>query len=387
MVSVDDFEEVRECDYKDEHYAVRDNGAVFRFPKEGKRKRKYDEVWTFGEPNIKTGYAHIGCESVHRIVAFAFLGNPPTSQHVVDHIDTNRQNNRPSNLRWVTKLENVLNNPITRARIENICGSIEAFLEDPSILRGYEHVDSNFNWMRAVTPEEAKISKERLLEWAENRPLPTGGTMGEWVFTERSKESFPPVGQSSYNRNVISSHMPPVVSRNVIPESYPPYESAHDWNVSNEQQPPLDENIIQNNAEEADNIGEQPSNETVALTPNAVQIDWRIPSEFPFCPKDISEHPLKDYYDNNVIGLPFCTNDIYTSLVERFALADNGNSLIVMTTGGNIKPWALAKVTVRDDKFVHQSLGSYFHEDGALKYFTIAKGEKWEGGEVFDDLC
>ena len=387
MVSVDYYDEVRECDYKGEHYAVRDNGAVFRFPKEGKRKRKYDGVWTFGEPNIKTGYTHICREAVHRIVAFAFLGNPPTSQYVVDHIDTNRQNNRPENLRWVTKLENVLNNPITRARIENICGSIENFLEDPSVLRGFEHVDHNFNWMRAVTPEEAKISKERLLEWAANKPEPKGGTMGEWVFTERSKESFSPNGQS-HDRNVINRSLRPVEASNVIHKSFPPYERAHDWNVSNEQQLPIDKiNIIQEEAEEADDISEPPSNETVALTPNAVQIDWRTPCEFPFCPITPSERPLKDYYDRMVVGEPFCTNDIYTSIIQDFALTDNGNSLIVKTTGGNIKPWALAKVTYRDGIFVHDNLGSFFHEDGALKYFTIAKGEKWEGGEVFDDYC
>ena len=67
-------------------------------------------------------------------MAYAFLGEPPTNQHVVDHIDTNRQNNRPENLRWLTRLENALLNPITRAKIENICGSIEAFINDPTIL-------------------------------------------------------------------------------------------------------------------------------------------------------------------------------------------------------------------------------------------------------------
>lgn len=30
MVSIDDFKEVRECDYKNEHYSVRDNGAMLR---------------------------------------------------------------------------------------------------------------------------------------------------------------------------------------------------------------------------------------------------------------------------------------------------------------------------------------------------------------------
>ena len=56
MVSVDEYNETKDCIYKDEHYSVRDNGAVMRHPREGKRLRKDDNVWTFGKPNEKTGY-------------------------------------------------------------------------------------------------------------------------------------------------------------------------------------------------------------------------------------------------------------------------------------------------------------------------------------------
>ena len=145
MITVDDFyNEVKECIIKGEVYSVRDNGAVMRHQREGKRIRQLDSIWTFGRTDEKTGYKYIGTERVHRIVAVAFHGEPPTEQYIVDHIDTNRQNNRPDNLRWLTKLENTLNNPITRARIENICGSIEEFLKNPEILRGHEKIDRNF---------------------------------------------------------------------------------------------------------------------------------------------------------------------------------------------------------------------------------------------------
>ena len=87
-----------DCEYKGEKYKVRDNGAILRMPREGKPKRPKDLIWTFGE-TISRGYAWFCGEAVHRIVAIAFLGEPPTKQHVVDHIDTNRQNNRPENLR------------------------------------------------------------------------------------------------------------------------------------------------------------------------------------------------------------------------------------------------------------------------------------------------
>ncbi|MBD8489191.1 HNH endonuclease [Echinicola sp. CAU 1574] len=56
-------------------------------------------------------------ETVHRIVVTAFHGVQPSESHVIDHIDTNKRNNRLENLRWVTRLENILLNPITLSRI------------------------------------------------------------------------------------------------------------------------------------------------------------------------------------------------------------------------------------------------------------------------------
>ncbi len=67
-VDVDDFELELECDYKSEHYSVRDNGAIMRHPKEGKKPRKLDECWKFGKPNDKN-YLCFSSEQVHRIVA------------------------------------------------------------------------------------------------------------------------------------------------------------------------------------------------------------------------------------------------------------------------------------------------------------------------------
>jgi hypothetical protein len=44
---------------------------------------------------------------IHRVVCTAFYGSPPTELHVVNHIDENKQNNKPENLEWVTQQQNV----------------------------------------------------------------------------------------------------------------------------------------------------------------------------------------------------------------------------------------------------------------------------------------
>ena len=131
MVDISDYSEEKSCIYKDEEYLVRDNGAVLRKARPNQRVRKLDNKWTFGKLNIKTGYLEIESVRVHRIVALAFHEEPPTKEHIVDHIDTNRQNNRPTNLRWITRLENVVLNEATRKRIEYRTGvSIYEFLEN-----------------------------------------------------------------------------------------------------------------------------------------------------------------------------------------------------------------------------------------------------------------
>lgn len=282
-MNIDDFQEVRDCIYKDEHYSVRDNGAVLRHQRVGMRKRKLDDVWSFGTPNVVNGYMDFCGERVHRIVATAFLGEAPTEQHVVDHIDTNRQNNRPDNLQWLTKLENILNNEITRKKVELICGSIEAFLENPSLLYGYESEDKNFSWMRNVTQEEAKNCLENWSHWARTAaPNPdykkADNYVGDWIYgsTPRSNQL------SSHNTEPVRGASSPTITDLQDDQSEGVTIDTNEW-------------LAQTfGAERKEEKKEEDDDWYESSTPSAKQ-NWWTKTEFPCCPSEVTEDGLERY--------------------------------------------------------------------------------------------
>ena len=128
---------------------------------------------------------------------------------------------------------------------------------------------------------------------------------------------------------------------------------------------------------------------TQSLTPNAIQMEWNIPSEFPCCPQEPTENPLEAYYSNLKCDAVFCKNKYYTSLVVDSVLTDEDNTLLVMSRSARqaIKPWALARVYYCEGYFVHESLGSFFDKNGVEKYYTLAQGKEWTGGDTIEDYC
>jgi hypothetical protein len=251
-------------------------------------------------------------------ISCSSYGPPPNNQHVVDHIDTNRANNRPENLRWLTRLENALLNEITARRIELAYGSIEAFLEDPSKPNS-ETIFPDVSWMRTVSKEEGARTKSRFEAWAKSGSVPSGGAIGEWLYGTRERAGFEPE-----------------------PEEYE------------------------------------------SLTPSAIQVKWRVPTEFPGCPATVSENGLEQYAQNLRFGQVFARNDIYQSLVVQCALVEDG--LVVLTHNPEenaIKDWAVAMITINGELFAHRSQHQYFSLQGALKTFCELTGASLD--ESIDD--
>lgn len=339
MVDINDFNTEKSCSYKGEKYLVRDNGAVLRKQRVGKKKRKLDEEWTFGKVNVRTGYLEIASERVHRIVAFAFLENPPTEKHIVDHIDTNRRNNRPSNLRWITRLENVVLNEITRGKIEYITGvSIFEFLKNPSEYRDMLGKNSDFSWMRNVTEKEAEacLSNLRNLARQECRTGKPNTKIGEWIFKT----------QTQHGTNVARKQM-----------------QNEDWREPYAQMPDA----------------------FPSLTSGAMQ-RWKTPTLFPCCPSEITNEPLQCYLNRLVKNEIFSSNQYGDSRILQFALVNN-SKLFVVAENKSLKPFSLTMVTYEYGYYVHESKGTFFLSDAAEKYFMLAQGLEWTGGECFDDYC
>lgn len=315
------------CVYDGETYSVRDNGAVMRHERDDCRDRILDNIWTFGKPDKNSGYLIIGSARVHRIVATAFHGDAPSSQHVVDHINTNKHDNRPENLRWVTKLENIVLNPITCKKLEWLTGkSIDYILKNIEILHDIK-LPQDISWMRNVTREEGRNCYENLLFWAKNddiKPLEKRGTIGEWIYQKRFL--------AECNKD---NHLIYTMSENAV----------HDKN------------------------------------------HMHLQSEYPCCPLGCHNHSLEEYMKNLISGAVFFKTKYAESIVED-AIIYNDN-IIVRTKSitESIKPWCVCKITLIDNVFVHELIKTCFEEVGALKYFTEASGGEWAGGEVMDDGC
>ena len=297
-IDINNFEQEKECFYQGEKYCVRDNGAVLRYPKDTNKPRPLDNKWTFGKIG-NHGYLYIASKGIHRIVATAFHGENLSKDYIVDHIDTNKQNNRPENLRWLTKEDNILKNPNTIDKLQYITGySIEELKENNwEKLHQCTSNKQDTTWMRPTTKEEAKNFHKRQEQWLNKK-------------IELDEE-----GQKLYNQLLkICELQEAGRKRN---------NKMGEW--------------VFEPFEEEDEVTTEESIEIYynkSLTPNAYQ-DWRIPTEFPCCPDIITENPIEKYYQNLKKNKLFSKNQYYTSHVIKADFNKKNNCILVEVTSLN----------------------------------------------------
>jgi hypothetical protein len=405
----DDFNKEITCTYKEELYSVRDNGSIFRHPRDNGRIRRYDNYWTYGNTNMKTGYNEIASVAVHRIVAMAFHGEPPTKEYIVDHIDTNRQNNRQENLRWLTKLENILLNPITVKRIESICNcNIEEFVANP---QKYRHLLSNaptdIQWMRTVSSQQAEECRKNLTNWAKSDKALKGKSLGEWIYQRnqvysegRIVEIFKQVEkESGISRQALYSnkamrgdyyearkYAAKLLHSELALSAYAIGKllglSTTTVNLYLEVSPDT-------YSGDYTEMREKQFKKRFDITPeNYIQKNWTAQSEFPYCPNEVFNNPIAEYADQIEDNTLFFQTSYYYTIVILSKIIDAGKTLLVMyeiTKKESIdKRWGIMKVTFENGKFVHEiipnyndTLEHYWLIDVENHFRSIVEGGKW----------
>ena len=463
MELIDEYKQEKSCEYKGDSFLARDNGAILRLPPQGKKPRKNDNVWTFGTKNLTNGYMFFTSSiRVHSVIAYAFHGKPLQENMVVDHIDTNRCNNRPENLRWVTRLENVLNNPITRKKIAYLCGSIEAFLENPRILDGKASAD--FAWMRTVSKEDAEICKRNLERWAEEDSIYTKNIsdskkeIGEWIFNDskkanrtipndfllwneepREKSEEEIARENEYKkvlefRNAINDSLsqgalqtgwskklqfplcPSVLTENGLEDYAKVIERGkvvcinedgievtiksagwtRDWDaiqITFDQSSRMAFTYLRISIHDGKFLhtfsSDVKSEFMFSLTPGVLQCAWGTPTEFPLCSTD-SGTTLKDYAARLTKGAlcernTYLDAEVYDSEIGK---SEDGTELLVVGVQTNsFKKYSYMTIFQENGKFIHQGGSTFFDENALKRMFCDIRGEKWEGGDVFDDYC
>ncbi|MBO7145422.1 MAG: HNH endonuclease [Salinivirgaceae bacterium] len=331
---INKFTEEKQCKHKGEIYSVRDNGAVMRHFREGKKVRKDDGIWTFGKKDDQTGYMYIGTHRVHIIVATAFYGSRDSKVYVVDHIDTNRCNNRAENLRWLTRLENVLLNPITQKRVAFNCGSIENFIKNPSCLSVTKE-SKDLEWMRTVTPEEAANAYKNIMALTA-KPLENKEKNTEKLEVKKSDWIFEKINHTNHKTLETTSFIK-------------------------------------------------------AISPKtALQMNWKTPTVFPCCPAEFKNNGVMDYYNQMETGGVFSINQYCAYVILEKALIDNDSAILVIsknTAFDAVKPYSLVEIYYSGGQYIHKSIQLFFKENGVKKRFTEMQGLKWEGEDSIDNYC
>jgi hypothetical protein len=122
-----------------------------------------------------------------------------------------------------------------------------------------------------------------------------------------------------------------------------------------------------------------------SLTALAVQVRWKVPTEFPACPDEFTDDALLLYASRLDFGSVFARNQFSTGLVVDSRLRDDDLVVVTRFARSGPKDWAVAHVSMRDGAFVHRSEATFLTLHGALKRFCELFGE--DVSDSIDDYC
>lgn len=130
---------------------------------------------------------------------------------------------------------------------------------------------------------------------------------------------------------------------------------------------------------------DKPEPQFPSLTPLAVQVRWKVPTEFPACPDEFTDAALLLYASRLSFGSVFARNQYSTSLVVDHRLKDDDLVVLTRFAGDSIKDWSVAHVSIHDSAFFHRSEFTFYTLQGALKHFCELVGE--DMADSIDDYC
>jgi len=117
-------------------------------------------------------------------------------------------------------------------------------------------------------------------------------------------------------------------------------------------------------------------------------IQAALPTKFYCIPQQVTDNPLRAYYDNTQIGMLFASNSYAKPFVFDKVISQDGKYFVIMGKDiyGAVKPWVIYAISWNGKNFYHKVFG-HFDYESALKDFTILQGKEWLGGETLSDQC
>lgn len=146
------------------------------------KNRRHDYWWPIKKPvpHSESGYNTVVHNHVHlrvcRLVALTFIGNPPSSDYTVDHIDRNRNNDCVENLRWASRKEQMQNRSKLRPRQTRVGEKVQ----DGEVFRQFDPKRSVSQFGRIRDDKSGKIYT----------PLPPKGSNYPRLITNGSHIQF-----------------------------------------------------------------------------------------------------------------------------------------------------------------------------------------------------